>query len=175
LKPKQKKVVISKAVIPKRKNKKIITTNVETEDKTKFNKNVIPLRSEQRAELSYQLAYDQLKVQNMRKAERSLRQSLAFEPGHIKSRELLSGVFIKQGRWIEASELLRNGIKLSPGHRTFSKLYARALMKLKQDKLAIEVLQKYAPGIKNDPDYYAILAALYQRQKNHASAVQTYQ
>jgi len=163
------------ARVVKNKVQKTNLAMVNREPESQFKKNTIPLRSEQRAEVAYQSAYDQLKARNQRKAERSLRQALALDPGHIKSRELLSGVYIQQGRWVEASELLRNGLILSPGHRTFSKLYARSLMQLQQDKRAIVVLQEHAPPIKSDPEYYAILAALYQRQKDHASAVQTYQ
>ena len=159
----------------KSKPKKTVLAVAERESSSGFNKNTIPLRSDQRAEVAYQLAYDQLLVGNQRKAERSLRQALAIEPAHIKSRELLSGVYIKQGRWVEVSELLRKGLVLSPGHRTFSKLYARALMQLQQNQRAISVLKQHAPPIKSDPDYYALLAALYQRQKDHAAAVETYQ
>jgi len=161
--------------IVKSKPNKTVLAVVEREPKSGFNKSTVPLRSEQRAEVAYQSAYEQLQAGNQQKAERSLRQALALEPGHIKSRELLSGVYIRQGRWVEVSELLRNGLLLSPGHRTFSKLYARALMQLQQDQRAIAVLTQHAPPIKSDPDYYALLAALYQRQKEHASAVQTYQ
>jgi len=147
---------------------------VEAKVNVTLTKSNIPLRQEQRAEVAYQSAYLQLKSKHNRRAERTLRKALALEPSHIKARELLSGVYIKQGRWIEASELLRNGVSLSPKHITFSKLYARALMQLNQDVLAISVLQRHAPKMSHDPNYFAILAALYQRQNNHALAVTTY-
>ena len=141
---------------------------------TPFKKQVLPLRTEQRAELSYQTGYDQLKAKRYNQAEQSLRQALAVEPDHIKARELLSGIYIQQGRWVEASELLRKGVDLIPGHKTFIKLYARSLMQLNHDVRAIKVLEQNQPRIQDDPNHFAILAALYQRQGNHTAAADTY-
>lgn len=140
----------------------------------KFSRNSVPLRPEQKAERAYQQGYDHLQAHHHRQAEQSLRQALAMQPGHIKARELLAGIYIKQGRWIEASELLRQGLGVSPRHLTFSKLYARSLMQLNQDDQAIAVLTRAAPAIDKDPSYFAILAALYQRQNQHARAAEVY-
>ena len=148
----------------------------EPDDNTpaEFTRSSVPLRPEQKAERAYQRGYDYLKAQRHRQAEQTLRQSLTLQPGHIKARELLSGIYIKQGRWIEVSELLRQGLSYSPQHLTFSKLYARALMQLNRDNQAIEVLKRYAPPVQQDPNYFAILAALYQRQNQHVKAVEVY-
>jgi len=140
----------------------------------KFTKSTVPLRAEQKAELAYQTGYDHLKAQRHRQAEQSLRRALAMESGHIKARELLAGIYIKQGRWVEASELLRDGVTYSPQHLTFAKLYARSLMQLNRDKQAIVILEKYAPAVESDPNYFATLAALYQRQKQHQQAGDLY-
>ncbi len=140
----------------------------------KFSKSAVPMRPEQKAELFYQAGYDHLRAEHNRLAEKSLHQALAMEPGHIKARELLSGIYIKQGRWVEASELLREGLTYSPEHLTFSKLYARALMQLNKDVQAIAVLKRYAPQMQSDPNYFALLAALYQRQNQHDEAAEVY-
>jgi len=140
----------------------------------KFSRSTVPMRPEQKAELSYQNGYAHLRGQRNRQAEQSLRRALDMESGHVKARELLSGIYIKQGRWVEASELLREGLTYSPEHRTFSKLYARALMQLNRDVQAIAVLKRYAPPVKSDPYYFAILAALYQRQDQHNLAAEVY-
>ena len=161
-----------------------ISTAITTVKKTKpaareepsgsMHKRAVPLRNEQRAERAYQEGYTHIAAHHYRKAETALRAALALEPGHIKVREMLVGVFISQGRWIEASELLRTGLDVSPQHHTFRKLYARSLMQLKRDQQAIEVLSSHMPGVAQDPEHYAILAALYQRQANHAAATRTY-
>ncbi len=140
----------------------------------RFSRSTVPLRPEQKAELLYQTGYDHLRAQRNRLAEKSLRQALAMESSHVKARELLSGIYIKQGRWVEASELLREGLTYSPEHLTFSKLYARSLMQLNKDVQAIAVLKRNAPQVQSDPNYFAILAALYQRQNQHGEAAEVY-
>lgn len=142
--------------------------------KNDIKKHQVPLRAEQKAELAYQAGYDELTRHHYGRGEKQLRGALAVEPGHVKSRELLSGMLIKQGRWIEANEVLRHGITITPNHQAYVKLYARTLMQMDQDKKAISVLRRYSPAIQNDPEHYALLAALYQRQKDHLSASTTY-
>lgn len=137
-------------------------------------KREVPLSGEQRAERAYQEGYDAIAAHRYRKAETSLRSALALAPGHIQAREMLVGVFISQGRWIEASEVLREGMSVAPQHHTFRKLYARSLMQMKREPQAIEVLSRNMPAAAQDPEHYAILAALYQRQANHTAAARTY-
>lgn len=143
-------------------------------DTSVVKKNPVPLRSDQKAELAYQSGHSALRAQQYRQAEKSLRAALALEPGHIRARELLTGLYIKQGRWVEASEILRHGVLVSPEHNPFRKLYARALMQMQQHSAAVDVLTTRAPAVNEDPGHYAILAALYQRQNKHASAAKTY-
>lgn len=171
---------VVKSSVQKDHSKQLATVTTEEIDEpidntpAEFTRSSVPLRPEQKAERAYQRGYDSLKAQRHRQAEQSLRQALALQPGHIKARELLSGIYIKQGRWIEVSELLRQGLSYSPQHLTFSKLYARALMQLNRDNQAIDVLTRYAPPVEKDPNYFAILAALYQRQNQHAKAAEVY-
>jgi len=135
---------------------------------------MVPLRSDQRAELAYQSAYDLVQQHNVRRAEQQLRQALAFEPRHLRARELLAGVMIKQGRWVETAELLQQGVQLIPAHTIFIKLYARALMQLNRDQQAIALLREHAPAVASDPEHHALLAALYQRKQDHLAAANTY-
>lgn len=137
-------------------------------------KREVPLSSEQRAERAYQEGYDAITAHRYRKAETALSSALALVPGHIQAREMLVGVFISQGRWIEASEVLREGMAVAPQHHTFRKLYARSLMQMKREPQAIEVLSSNMPAAAQDPEHYAILAALFQRQANHTAAARTY-
>jgi MSHA biogenesis protein MshN len=87
---------------------------------------------------------------------------------------LLAGVLIKQGRWIETADLMQQGVQVVPANAVFIKLYARTLMQLNRDPQAIKLLRDHAPPLAQDPDYYALLAALYQRQQDHLAAANTY-
>jgi len=86
-----------------------------------------------------------------------------------------AGIYIKAGRYVEASQLLKQGVALNAGHSMFRKLYARVL--LEQDALdpAVTMLERSLPKMNQDVDYYALLAALYQRQGRHENAVALYQ
>ena len=154
-------------------NGNLISSKDKPAARTKIKKQV-PLRPEQKAELAYQSGYDYVTRQQYQKGEKQLRKAIATTPGHAKARELLAGILIKQGRWVEATEVLRHGISISPNHRPFIKLYARSLMQMNQDSKAIALLRQYSPSIQADPEHYALLAALYQRQKDHSTASNTY-
>jgi MSHA biogenesis protein MshN len=154
------------------KTERAITVKPEADDGVE--KQMVPLRREQKAELAYQAGYDQLELHNTQRAEDQLRQALAIEPRHARARELLAGILIQQGRWVETAELMQQGVQVLPANRTLLKLYARTLMQLNRDQQAITLLREHAPPIAQDPDYFALLAALYQRQQQHLAAATTY-
>lgn len=47
-------------------------------------------------------------------------------------------------------------------------------MQLQRDRQAIKLLQVHAPAVGQDPDDFALLAALYQRQQDYRDAARTY-
>lgn len=133
-----------------------------------------PLNKEQLAEVAFQKARQYMEIYNTPKAQDKLREALTLYPPHIKAREILSGYYIKAGRYVEAAELLKQGTSVVPGHALFAKLYARVLLEQNNPKLAIEVLEKRAPAIAQNMEYHALLAATYQRVKDHKKAIATY-
>jgi MSHA biogenesis protein MshN len=154
---------------------KVTHAPVEVKEQTQgMEKQRVPMSSEQKAELAYQEGYDQLSQHNVRRAEQVLQKALVIDPGHGRARELLAGIMIKQGRWIETADLMQQGVQISPGNMVFVKLYARTLMQLNRDKQAIKLMREHAPPLAQDPDFYALLAALYQRQQDHLAAATTY-
>ncbi len=137
-------------------------------------KQAVPLAPAQSAAIAYQSAYDLVSQNRLREAETLLRNALIDDPTLTTLRELLTGLYIKGGRWVEASEVLTTGLQVTPDHTPFIKLQARTLMQLNQDQRAVDVLIKFAPVVSSDPEHHALLAALYQRQHNHQAAVKTY-
>lgn len=138
------------------------------------NKQAVLLAPAQAAAITYQSAYDLVSQNRIREAETLLRSALIGDPALTTLRELLTGLYIRSGRWVEASEILATGLQVTPNHTPFIKLQARTLMQLNQDQRAVEVLVKFAPAVSDDPEHHALLAALYQRQHNHQAAVKTY-
>ena len=134
-----------------------------------------PLSPEQITEVAFQKGYNALEKGQTKKAEIFLREALQSLPNHIKSREILTGLYIKAGRYVEAGQLLFEGIGLSPEYTMYRKLYARVLLEQSNLATAVKVLEQYSPSVQVDTDYYALLAALYQRQGKHENAAALYQ
>ena len=133
-----------------------------------------PLNSKQLAEIAYKKGFEFLQQGRMHQGKESLRKALSLYIPHIKAREMLAGIYIKSGRLINAAELLSEGVKLVPEYPLFAQLYARVLIEQKNPQLALKILEQGTARINVEPDYFALLAATYQRVKNHEKAVALY-
>lgn len=183
-KEKVKKIVVKKQNVQKKKiiNKVAVididnSMEVEESDDSpplKLNKIHRPLNSKQLAEIAYQKGYQFLQQGRMHQGKESLRKALSLYIPHIKAREMLAGIYIKSGRFINAAELLSEGVKIVPEYSLFAQLYARVLLEQKNPKLAIKILEQGSAEINIEPDYYALLAATYQRVNNHNKAIEIY-
>ncbi len=189
-KVKVKKVVVKKQPVRKKVKEEIIIKNnseevvdvddsVDVEDldnapPLKLKKTHRPLNSKQLAEIAYKKGYRFLQQGRMHQGKESLRNALSLYIPHIKAREMLAGIYIKSGRYIDAAELLSEGVKVVPEYPLFAQLYARVLLEQSNPQLAIKILEQGSARMKVEPDYYALLAATYQRVKNHKKAVDIY-
>lgn len=133
-----------------------------------------PLNNKQLAEIAYKKGYKFLQQGRLRQGKEYLREALSLYIPHIKAREMLAGIYIKSGRFINAAELLSEGVKISPEYPLFAKLYARVLLEQNNPQLAIKILEQGTANTNVEPDYYALLAATYQRVKNHKKAIDIY-
>lgn len=135
-----------------------------------------PLNSKQLAEIAYKKGYQFLQKGQMRQGKEYLREALSLYIPHIKAREMLAGIYIKSGHFINAAELLSEGVKIAPEYPLFAKLYARVLLEQSNPKLAIQILKQGSVSVQMniEPDYYALLAATYQRVNEHQKAVDIY-
>ena len=150
------------------------TEEIENEKPLKIKKKHRPLNDEQLAELQYKKGYQSLQQGRMRQGKEQLREALLLYAPHIKAREMLSGLYIKSGRYVEAASLLHEGITIAPSYPLFAKLYARVLLEQNNPQLAIQVLERGASASDVKTDYHALLAATYQRIKNHEKAIEIY-
>jgi tetratricopeptide (TPR) repeat protein len=150
------------------------TEEIENEKPLKLKKKHRPLNDQQLAELEYKKGYQSLQQGRMHQGKEHLRKALSFYAPHLKAREMLSGIYIKSGRYVEAASLLREGISIVPSYSLFAKLYARVLLEQNNPQLAIQVLERSAKDSDVESDYQALLAATYQRVKNHEKAIEIY-
>lgn len=137
-------------------------------------KKLRPLNSKQLAEIAYNKGYKLLQRGSMHNGKEYLRKALSLYIPHIKSREMLAGIYIKSGNLISAAELLREGVQVVPEYPLFAQLYARVLLEQNNPQLAVRVLERGASVMAVEPDYHALLAATYQRVNQHQKSVELY-
>jgi len=147
---------------------------VDNSEVIQLQKKSRPLNSKQLAEIAYNKGYQYLQQGRMRQGKEFLREALSLYIPHVKAREMLAGIYIKSGRLIDAAELLSEGVKVAPEYSLFAKLYARVLLEQNNPKLAIKILENGSAAMDVEPDYFALLAATYQRINNHEKATDLY-
>jgi len=150
-------------------NEKNFNTDIQS-----VKKQQLQLNPNQQAEVAYQKGYGLLQQNKIYSAEAKLLLALEHNAKHIKAREILVGLYLKTGRKVEAQNTLVTGLVHLPNYTNFTKLYARILLDNNQTTKAVNLLLQHKPAIADDPNYFALLAASYQRQKNHNAAANTY-
>jgi len=137
-------------------------------------KQVLPLSPADRAEQAYGQALDYLKSGRQTDAETALMGALADEPAHLAARVLLASRYLSQVRQDEARKLLDAapaGIRQQP---PVLQLKARLAMETEGEAAAIAVLEAGGQAMARSADLVAWLAALHQKQGQHALAVERY-
>jgi len=150
-----------------------LVTNDQKGDAT-LKKKFRPFTEEQLADNDYMAGLAHIQKGKMSLGMLELRNALSHSPGHIKAREILAGLFIKAGQGSEAAMLLRKGIELHPEHSQYTKLYSRILIDDGDTQAAQLVLEANRPSLNADPEYYAILAAVYQKLEQFQQAADIY-
>ncbi len=140
-----------------------------------FNKVIHPLTDTQQSQLAFQRAIQMLSRNNPQDAQLALEEALSFSPVHLRARETLAAIFLNTGRISEAASSLKEGLHLKPAAAPLAKLYARILVDQGDIVNAVAVLERAHPGMAADPEYYALLAALYQQLEKYAQAAHVYQ
>ncbi len=105
----------------------------------------------------------------------ALKDALALDAHYPLAREALASTLLHLGRSEEAEALLEDGLSLNPEHAPFAKLQARAMAMRGAIPDALALLESFEVFAAKDPEYHALMAALYQRQGEHAQALTHYQ
>jgi MSHA biogenesis protein MshN len=155
--------------------KKDHTTKSPSAAEEDINKTIRPLTDEQQAQLAFQHAIKLLGRGNKQSALLTLADALTFLPTHTRARETQAALLLNEGRVSEAATSLREGLQLAPAATPLAKLYARILVDQGDNADAVTVLERARPAVSADPEYHALLAALYRQQKKFAQAAQVYQ
>lgn len=154
----------------------IAATNVQKANSVEsVSKKIRPLTNEQQAKIAFQHAVKLLGRGDEVAAHKSLEKALTFEPAHVRSRETLAALLLNMGRVSEAASHLSEGLRLQPNSPSLARLYARILVDQGDNAMAVAVLEKADPSIRDDPEYYALLAVLYRGVQKHAQAALVYE
>ena len=144
-------------------------------DSGAIEKRVHPLRPSQIAEQHYQKGYSLLQSGDQQGAEKEWLKALAVDPAQANSREALAALYYSQGRRVEATEQLSKGLDYHPGSSQMSLLYARVQIENGDVAAAVSTLELALNEREQNPDFYAFLAAIYQRQGNYQKSIAAYQ
>ncbi len=132
-----------------------------------------PTQSEQ-AQRRYDYALDLVGRGDADGALTPLKEALAYDPFHHASREALASILIRLGRAEEAGQVVEVGRRLLPDSTIFPKLRARILMSQGATAAALVTLKRSAPAVEHDLEYHALMAALYQQERQYTLAMGTY-
>jgi len=138
----------------------------------KMSKNRNPLSRDQQA---YQTGLEQLKKRHWIAAEGSFNQALLINPKLLDARLQLVDLLQQQMKLGKVENTLQQGLSLSPENPDLRKLYARLLLNDQRQSAAIDLLKtEPVPGIFQDLEYHALLAALYQESGQFKAASSIY-
>ncbi len=127
-----------------------------------------------RKESGFSKAQRYLREGRLAEAESALRETLEQNRQNHRARELLAGLLIRGSRDQEAKDLLSEGMVLAPYHAGFALLQARIAMQQGDRPGAARVLEEVLRNGKGNREVVALLAVLYQQQKQHDRALELY-
>lgn len=96
------------------------------------------------------------------KAIKILQEIVAKIPNASTARENLASLYLSDGDYVHAEEVLNEGLAYAPVDPTFLAMKARLFLDQNAATKAIKLLSHHHPAISKYPDYYATLAAAYQ-------------
>ncbi len=137
-----------------------------------LNNQTIPLKEEKIEQIKtpispvdqdYQHALELITQNHLDQGIDALIQILVKKPNFLEARTSLAIALLNQQRFDEVAQVLQDGLNQNAAYIPFVELQARLLLSLGQTKDALAALKKHSPSIDGYPNYYALMAAIYQR------------
>ena len=157
----------------------VATSQRVVESRRKETKPVIervkrPRSSRERAQLAFHKGVDLVRRGQLIEAETPLRSALSLDPDLTEAREVLAALLIRSQRSAEAETLLKTGLERNSSAYSLARIYGRLLVERGEQETAIDILETSLPEPVMDPEFYGLLAALYQRTEQHGKATEAY-
>ncbi len=128
----------------------------------------------ERAEIEFRKGVAQIREGRANAAELDFRDALKLDPSHVGARQALLGLLLDSKRNNEAEQLLRKTLEINPRQPRHAMVLARLEVERGDVTNAINTMVGVLPYVNSDPDFYAFLAALLQREGRHREAVDYY-
>jgi Tfp pilus assembly protein PilF len=126
------------------------------------------------AEKHFQQGAAAYRVGDMAAAIDFFHRAIAAEPDHLKARRFLVAVLLDQRDFESARRFAEEGLN----HHARDPVLLRTLASIHFEQgdtdAALAILSRNRPVLKDDPDYYALMAAILQKQARHSEAAELY-
>jgi MSHA biogenesis protein MshN len=83
-------------------------------------------------------------------------------PASVEARENLAALYFSHGTLSKASDVVEEGLAFEPNNLRLSLLQARVYVEQSQPQKALKTLEQFKPTIQKVPEYYALLAAVFE-------------
>jgi len=133
-----------------------------------------PLPGAGSAESDFQQGANAYRAGDMAAAIDHFHRAITAEPRHLQARRFLVTVLADQGDVDNARRFAEDGLGYDPRDPVLLRTLARIHFEQGDAGTALQVLARGQPALEDDPDYYALLAAILQRQAKHLEAADIY-
>lgn len=96
-------------------------------------------------------------------------------PAYVDARETLAALYLSQEKYTEAEMVLEEGLEFQPRAINLIMLKARLFIAKEKSKEALALLEKYKPDFQTNPDYYGLMAAIFEKMGRTIEAGSLYQ
>ena len=137
-------------------------------------KNLSVDNSEARAKAIYIKATEHIRNGQVLQAREKLISLVDTYPDYYAGRTLLAQKLVEWGQFGQAEQVLHQGLSIDHKNAEWANLYARLLVNRGDLQGAVNRLESALPNIDRMPEFYAFLAALYQKTNRHEDAISVY-
>lgn len=137
-------------------------------------KTIEPISTQQLAEKSYNQALLVLNEGNIKEAIHHLQESLTLQPDYLPAQQALITLLLQQKEADLAGKYLDQALNQRPQSIGLLQLKARMQLMSNDPNAALSTLQSFSPTLADNPDYYALIAAIQQQLGNFVLAEQLY-
>lgn len=122
----------------------------------------------------YEVAIKNIDLGRNKQAISELTNILKENPNFKEARTTLAALYMSMNKLPEADKLVAVGLNSDPDYLPFVELRARLLTAANREKEALALLQSYSPPLEDNPQFHALMAALYARNNDNAAAGRIY-